>query len=121
MRILMRMMVCVIVAVAVYDIYCTVSLNDTLIHCEENPLALWFVTTRESQLHVTNPLVYNRSVEIIVRTVDVSQLVAIKTAGLVLSIPVMMRLVDTHRRNVAAAVIIPIFAAACWLLERLVH
>jgi len=117
---ILKMMVMFIGAVAVYDIYCTVRLHDTILHVEENPVALWFVDRREMILHTTHPSQPNSSIRVSFSTADVSRLVSVKAAGLCFAIPVMMWMIDAVPR-MARTVIVPIACGSLWLLARLVH
>lgn len=118
---ILKMMVMFIVSVAVYDIYCTVQLHDTILHIEENPIALWFIECREISLYGPNPRRDDDSVRVLFRTVDVSKLILAKTAGMACVIPIMLHLVDKGSVRVASGVIVPLFSGSLWLLARLVH
>lgn len=118
---ILKMMVMFIVAVAVYDIYCTVRLHDTIVHIEENPIALWFIECREVVLYASSKHRDDDSISVLFRTVDVSKLILVKTIGLACSIPIMLRVVDRGSLRVATGVIVPLFSGSMWLLARLVH
>lgn len=120
MTMILRALVAVIAAVAVYDIYCTVALHDSILHCEENPIALWCIQMRQHILHTEHPSHPNESVRVCFTTPDVSRLVAAKSAGLCCAVPGMIWLIDSAPR-MARTVIIPIFCGSIWLLARLVH
>lgn len=115
------MMVMFIVAVAVYDIYCTVQLHDSILHVEENPLALWFIEAREITMFSESPRRDGLPVRFKFWTVDVSRLVLVKSIGMACSIPIMLHIVNATSVRIAAGVIVPIFGGSLWLLERLVH
>lgn len=110
-----------IVSIAVYDIYCTVRLADSLTHCEQNPIALLLVDRKTVSLYVANPLNDELAVEALVRYTDVSNLVLAKTIGLVLSIWVMDYVIRTKRKTIAASILLPVLCAAIALLISLVH
>ncbi len=118
---ILKMMVMFIVAVAVYDIYCTVQLHDWIYHVEENPVALWFVAVREVKLFNANPLRDDHSVSFKFRTIDVSRLILVKSIGLACSIPILLHLVDKRSVRIASCVIVPLCGGSMWLLTRLVH
>ena len=113
-------MTAMIAAVAVYDIYCTVALHDSILHCEENPLALWLIDRHDNILHTTHPSDPNKTLRVRFSTPDVSLLVGVKAAGLCCAVPGMIWLIDSAPR-MARTVIIPIFCGSIWLLARLVH
>ena len=118
---ILKMMVMFIVSVAVYDIYCTVQLHDTILHVEENPLALWFIEAREITMFAESQRREDLPVRFKFWTVDVSRLVLVKSIGIACSIPIMLHLVDKRNIRVASGVIVPLFSGSIWLLARLVH
>lgn len=118
---ILKMMVMFIVAVAVYDIYCTVQLHDSIIHIEENPLALWFIESREITMFASHPRLGHDSASVTFKTVDVSRLVLVKSIGMVCSIPLMFFIVQALSVRMATWVIVPVFSGSLWLLARLVH
>ena len=118
---ILKMMVMFIVAVAVYDICCTVQLHDWIYHVEENPIALWFVSIREVAMFTANPCRDDQSVSVTFRTVDVSRLILVKSIGLACSIPMLLHLVEKRSVRIASGVIVPLCGGSMWLLTRLVH
>ena len=118
---ILKMMVMFIVSVAVYDIYCTVQLHDSILHVEENQIALWFIEAREITMFAESPRRENVSIRFTFRTVDVSRIVLVKSIGMACSIPIMLHVVNATSVRIAAGVIVPIFGGSLWLLERLVH
>lgn len=115
------MMVMFIVAVAVCDIYCTVQLHDSILHVEENPLALWFIESREITMFAEDPRREHESVSVKFMTVDVSRLVLVKSIGMACAIPIMLHIVNAMSARIAAGAIVPVFGGSLWLLARLVH
>lgn len=120
MTAILRSMVIIIIIIAIYDIYCTVKLNDSILYMEENKIALYFINERENILHTTCLHDANDTITIKFTTIDVSQLVAVKSIGLSLVAPFMFGLIRT-RVKFAKLVVIPIFVSSLWLLERLIH
>lgn len=118
---ILKMMVMFIVSVAVYDIYCTVQLHETILQIEENQVALWFIESREVALFAVNPDSSVGAISILFKTVDVSKLVLVKSIGMACSIPIMLHLVDKRNVRIASGVIVPLFSGSIWLLARLVH
>ena len=110
-----------ILTVAVYDIYCTVKMSDSLMHCELNPVALLLVERKTTSLYAANPLNDELSTKVLVRHTDVSRLVLAKTIGLLLAIPVMNYVITTKRKAVALSILLPVFCGAVILLISLVH
>lgn len=115
------MMVMFIVAVAVYDIYCTVQLHDSIMHIEENPLALWFIESREITMFASHPRHSHDAASVTFRTVDVSRLILVKSIGMACSIPIMLYIVTAMSIRVSTGAIVPVFGGSLWLLARLVH
>lgn len=111
MNILLRLLVCFIVSVAVYDIYCTVLLNDTLDSFEENTLAASMLTNTER--HVVH-IKHGHYLDY--KTIDVSMLVAVKAAGLAISVALMQWVLASMKRKMATAIIVPISAGMLCLL-----
>ena len=112
----LRLMVGFIASVAVYDIYCTVSLHDTLIDFEENKVAGLFLTS------TTRHIIHAKHRQYVdFRTVDVSLLVTLKAAGLALSMLILQWVISAMRLKMAAAVITPVAGGMLVLLVYLLY
>lgn len=111
MNILLRSLIVFISAVSVYDIYCTVLLNDSLDYFEENNIASSMLTTTER--HIVH-MKYGHYLDY--KTVDVSKLVAVKAAGLAISISLMQWTLTSMKRKMATAIIVPVSAGMLCLL-----
>ncbi len=120
MRIALHIMIAFIAAVAVYDIYCTVQLHDTLFECEENPVALWLVHRSQTLIHVNDPCSTLRKMAVPIFRVDVSRLVTLKACGLGVSISIMLAVIQSQRLTISLSVILPLAIGAALLLARLV-
>lgn len=116
----MKVLTWIIAAVAVYDIYCTVKMQDSILHCEENLFAKQLIYTKWVTLFTENPLMPNEQVSVSFKTCDVSLLVAVKSAGLVVAFMFMFYLSDNHPK-IASAAILPVFIGSLWLLFKLAH
>ena len=108
---ILKILVVFIVAVAVYDIYCTVRLHDTLLDFEENRVAASLLTS--TNRHIIHAK-YGHYVDF--KTVDVSLLVTIKAAGLAASVALLQLVVCSMRPRMAAAIVFPIAAGMAGLL-----
>jgi hypothetical protein len=112
-------MTAVIILVCVYDIFLTVKYHDSIISLEQNPVAMWFVSTRTTVVsRFTDDL--NRQHNIVHYSVDVSMLVLVKILGMLSGSVLLQYLVSHCQRRIAVPVVSTVFLFQVSLLVYLV-
>lgn len=118
----LRTIVCAIVLICVFDIFCTVRYAEDLglNGSEKNPIAAMLIRveyeTRYQPPYEGCP-VADRT--IIFRSVDVSGLILFKTLGLLAAVYLLEGIIRHANRRMAIAVVVPVFGFQLALLARL--
>lgn len=109
-----------VIAVCVYDVYCTAKMNDSLESLEWNTVALFLCEKRTQMVHGWHPDLADESIHVPFRTYDVSRLILFKVIGLVGALLALQAVLKHGTPKQSAAIILPVFFMMAWLLAFLI-
>lgn len=104
-----------ILAVAVFDIFCTSAHRDEMHFTEQNMIAKTLITPDFSKIKVTSGPDYISSYITVERN-DVSKLILFKVLGMLAAKSILMSLLNSKRQDMAMLIIGVMFLAQCVLL-----